>query len=70
MTTHQKAVLITGASSGIGKACALYLDNLGFKVCAGVRKEDDREVFAEVATDRLTPYCGGTVVTLRQFFVA
>ncbi len=37
------AVLVTGASTGIGKACALHLDSLGFAVIAGVRKEADGE---------------------------
>jgi NADP-dependent 3-hydroxy acid dehydrogenase YdfG len=35
------AIVITGTSSGIGKACALYLDELGYKVYAGVRKQVD-----------------------------
>ena len=34
-------VLITGASTGIGRACAVYLGGLGFSVLAGVRKEED-----------------------------
>jgi NADP-dependent 3-hydroxy acid dehydrogenase YdfG len=36
------AVLITGASSGIGKAIALLLDGSGYQVFAGVRKSSDR----------------------------
>ena len=34
-------VLITGSSTGIGKACALYLNEKGFSVFAGVRKPAD-----------------------------
>lgn len=32
-----KAVFISGASTGIGKTCALQLDKLGFQVFVGVR---------------------------------
>lgn len=38
-----KSVLITGASSGIGRACALYLDARGFRVFAGARRGEDAE---------------------------
>lgn len=34
-------ILITGASQGIGKACALHLDDLGFQIFAGVRTKKD-----------------------------
>ncbi len=48
-------VLITGASTGIGLACALALDRHGFKVFAGVRREQDAERLKAEASDRLTP---------------
>jgi short-subunit dehydrogenase len=51
----KKSVLITGASSGIGKACALYLDELGYKVYAGVRKQSDGDNLKKEASERLTP---------------
>lgn len=49
------AVLVTGASSGIGRDCALTLDRLGFRVFAGVRKEADGEALRRDASDRLRP---------------
>src|SRR5271168_4489390 len=48
-------VVITGASSGIGKACALYLDQRGYRVFAGVRKASDGEALTKVASSRLCP---------------
>jgi len=55
MSAHNQTVVITGASSGIGKATALYLDQLGFRVFAGVRKETDYQALKEEASDALTP---------------
>ena len=46
-------VLITGASKGIGKATALYLDKQGFHVFAGVRKASDAEMLQSEASERL-----------------
>lgn len=50
-----RAVVITGASTGIGRACALTLDRKGFHVFAGVRREQDATSLRSAATDRLTP---------------
>ncbi|MEA3350415.1 MAG: SDR family oxidoreductase [Chloroflexota bacterium] len=51
----KKTVVITGASSGIGKASALHLDKSGFRVFAGVRKQEDAEKLSAQASPRLTP---------------
>jgi NAD(P)-dependent dehydrogenase (short-subunit alcohol dehydrogenase family) len=50
-----KSVVITGASTGIGEACAMRLDKRGWRVFAGVRKEADGEALTAKASDRLTP---------------
>jgi NAD(P)-dependent dehydrogenase (short-subunit alcohol dehydrogenase family) len=52
--TH-RAVVVTGASTGIGEACAVYLDRLGFRVFAGVRDPDDGERLRQAASARLQP---------------
>lgn len=49
------AVVVTGASTGIGRATALLLDKKGYRVFAGVRKQADAESLSEEASDRLTP---------------
>jgi NAD(P)-dependent dehydrogenase (short-subunit alcohol dehydrogenase family) len=49
------AVVITGASSGIGRTTALQLDRLGFRVFAGFRKQEDADSLAGEASERLTP---------------
>jgi NAD(P)-dependent dehydrogenase (short-subunit alcohol dehydrogenase family) len=49
------AVVVTGASSGIGRACALHLDSLGFRVFAGVRKDSDSEALRAQGSGKLDP---------------
>jgi NAD(P)-dependent dehydrogenase (short-subunit alcohol dehydrogenase family) len=49
------AVVVTGASTGIGKATALHLDSLGLRVFAGVRRDEDGETLRRDASSRLTP---------------
>ena len=53
--TETRSVVITGASTGIGEACALRLDRLGWRVFAGVRKEADGEALKAKASEQLTP---------------
>jgi NAD(P)-dependent dehydrogenase (short-subunit alcohol dehydrogenase family) len=49
------AVVVTGASTGIGRATALLLDARGYRVFAGVRKEADARELSKDGSDRLTP---------------
>ena len=48
-------VLITGTSSGIGRACAADLAGRGFHVLAGVRRESDGEAVRALAPERIEP---------------
>jgi NAD(P)-dependent dehydrogenase (short-subunit alcohol dehydrogenase family) len=50
-----RSVLVTGSSTGIGRATALRLDAAGWRVFAGVRKEDDASSLRAAGSDRLTP---------------
>ena len=47
--------MVTGASTGIGRACALALQRSGWQVFAGVRKESDANDLMEAGPSGLTP---------------
>src|SRR5690348_9470567 len=51
----ERTVVITGASTGIGEASALALDELGWRVFAGVRREADGDALRSKASSRLRP---------------
>lgn len=55
LTNNKGVVVITGASTGIGEACALLLDKLGFCVFAGVRQDIDAQKLQDKASQRLIP---------------
>jgi NAD(P)-dependent dehydrogenase (short-subunit alcohol dehydrogenase family) len=53
--TGIRNVVVTGASTGIGEACALRLAKDGWRVFAGVRKEADGQRLQADAGANLTP---------------
>jgi NAD(P)-dependent dehydrogenase (short-subunit alcohol dehydrogenase family) len=55
MSCEGNHVLVTGASSGIGRATALALARAGWHVYAGVRRPDDGSALRAAATGELTP---------------
>jgi NAD(P)-dependent dehydrogenase (short-subunit alcohol dehydrogenase family) len=50
-----RAALITGASTGIGRAAALRLDAAGWRVFAGVRREEDADSLRGAGSERISP---------------
>jgi NAD(P)-dependent dehydrogenase (short-subunit alcohol dehydrogenase family) len=56
MTAEEpRTVVVTGASTGIGAACAQYLDEKGFRVFATVRKQSDADAIVAPGRSRLKP---------------
>ena len=55
MSPIDRVAVVTGSSTGIGRACALALDRLGFTVFAGVRKRADADSLRAEASERLEP---------------
>ena len=52
--TVPPAILITGASTGIGEACAVHMAKLGYRVYAGVRRSNDARKLSQVS-DLISP---------------
>src|SRR5580704_16948746 len=50
-----RSILVTGASTGIGEACAVEFDHLGWHVFAGVRRHEDGKRLEAKSSSRLRP---------------
>ena len=55
MGVENKVILVTGASQGIGKACALKLAQNGAKVVIAARSLDKLDAGAAEADGEVTP---------------
>jgi NAD(P)-dependent dehydrogenase (short-subunit alcohol dehydrogenase family) len=66
-----KGVVITGASTGIGRACTLHLAENGVRVFAGVRNESDGVALQQESSGDVVPVlidvtCTDTIAAARQ----
>src|SRR5215469_5932236 len=52
---RRRSIVITGASSGIGRASALLMAREGFEVFAGVRREADSRKLVEEGGSQIIP---------------
>jgi NAD(P)-dependent dehydrogenase (short-subunit alcohol dehydrogenase family) len=52
---QKRSALVTGASSGIGRECALLLESLGFQVFAGVRRAEDADSLRKAGAGTVVP---------------
>lgn len=50
-----KNIVVTGASTGIGKSTVHFLDKAGFCVFAGVRKEKDADLLRDNCSENVKP---------------
>ena len=50
-----RSVLVTGASTGIGRATALRMDAEGWRVFASVRRDEDAAALRDAGSERLVP---------------
>jgi NAD(P)-dependent dehydrogenase (short-subunit alcohol dehydrogenase family) len=50
-----RSVLVTGASTGIGRATVERLDVSGWRVFAGVRRQEDADALSQAGSERVVP---------------
>ncbi len=55
MDPQKQSVVVTGASTGIGHACALQFAQLGYRVLAGVRRQEDAAALQSASGGRIEP---------------
>jgi len=51
VTTHTRVAIVTGASSGIGRAIAVALGELGWRVALGARRSDELQETAKIVIE-------------------